>query len=129
MGEKEETQVFGLPKFWEKISEGKKKERKRKKKKRKKEWKERKKERKEEKGRGGSRRWPAVTGGGRSWPELAGEGGQGSKSKPIVGCKCSSFGENGVLETRLRRTKLYLVRKSVPRRERWRDSWWPRWCR
>ena len=44
LGENEETQVFGLPKFWEKNSEGKKKERKRKKK--------RKKERKEKKEEG-----------------------------------------------------------------------------
>ena len=77
MGERE-TQVLGGN------SEGKRRERKKKGKKERM-------ERKEEKGRGGSRPWPVVAGGGRRWPELAGKGGQSSKSKPIVGCKYSSF--------------------------------------
>ena len=74
LGEKGETQVFGLPKFWEKISEGKKKERKRKKEK--KERKERKERRREE---------GMMAGDGRRRPELAGEGGQGSKPKSSSG--------------------------------------------
>ena len=51
------------------------------------EGKKRKKERKDRRGKGG---WPsAMAGGRRRLPEVAGKGGQSSKSKPIVGCKCS----------------------------------------
>ena len=58
-----------------------------------------KKERKGKKRRegGGRRPWPVVAGGGRRWPEVAGDGqnpvSQSSTSKPLLECKCSSFGE------------------------------------
>ena len=87
LGEKGETQVFGLPKFWEKISEGKKKERKRKKEK--KERKERKERRREEGMMAGDgRRSPVAAGVGRSWPEKAAKAPSPSHQ---VGCKYSSF--------------------------------------
>ena len=81
--EKGETQVFGLPKFWEKNSEGKKRKGKEKRKERRK-GKKRKKE-----GRGGDgRRSSAAAGVGRSWPEKAAKAPNPNRQ---VGCKYSSF--------------------------------------
>ena len=103
----------------EKGKEKEKKERKKEgKNERRKEWK--------RKGRMAGRASPAAAGDGRKWPEMAG---QSSKSKPLVGCKCSSFEKFGVLKMVFRRMKLYLIGKSTPRRKRWRSWWWLRWCR
>ena len=72
---------------WEKNRQEKEKEKERKgKKKGKKERRKRKKERKE---RRRERGWSAMAGGRRRRPELAGEGGESSKPRQIVGCKCS----------------------------------------
>ena len=88
------------------------------------------KERKKRKGRKEARPWlgrrrrrrPEMAGNGRRWPAK-------TPSPSQRGCKCSSFENFGVLEMVFRRTKLYLVGKSTPRRRGWRGWWWLRWCR
>ena len=118
--------------FWEenqrRKGKGKGKERKKKGKKEGRKIKKEGKERREGKG-GGSRPWPVVAGGGRRWPEVAVDGRPKTPSPNQRGCKCSSFEKFGVFETWLQRVTEWLIGKSTPKGERWRDCWWPRWCR
>ena len=82
-GEETQERVRGGRRFWEENQRRKGKG------KGKKERRKRKKERKERKERRREGGWSALVGGHWRWPELAGEGGQSSKPKQIVGCKCS----------------------------------------